>query len=76
MAATDTATQFGIGTISGQTKSLDESNSRLKTRAADAQRRLDLRREQLVQRFTSMETLLARLQNQGTTITNAMKSLR
>ncbi len=76
VAATDTATQFGIGTISGQTKSLDESNSRLKTRAADAQRRLDLRREQLVQRFTSMETLLARLQNQGTTITNAMKSLR
>ena len=75
VAATDTATQFGIGTISGQTKSLDESNSRLKTRAADAQRRLDLRREQLVQRFTSMETLLGRLQNQGTTITSAMKSL-
>ncbi len=75
VAATDLATQYGVGTISAQTKSIDDSNARLKTRAADAQRRLDLRREQLVQRFTAMETLLAKLQQQGSTITSAMKSL-
>lgn len=75
VTATDSATQFGIGTISAQTKSIDDSNARLKTRAADAQRRLDLRREQLVQRYTSMETLLAQLQQQGSTITSAVKSL-
>ena len=74
VTATDTATQFGSGTISAQTKSLDDSNARLKTRAVNAQRRLDLRREQLVQRYTSMETLLAQLQQQGATITSAMKS--
>jgi len=73
--ATDTVTQFGIGTVSSQTRALDDSNSRLKTRAADAQRRLDLRREQLVQRYTSMEKVLAQLQQQGATITSAVKSL-
>ncbi len=75
VAATDSVTQFGIGTISTQTKSIDESNARLKQRAADAQRRLDLRREQLVQRFTSMESLLAKLQQQGSTITSSLKAL-
>ena len=75
VTATDTVTQFGVGTVSSQTRALDDSNSRLKMRAADAQRRLDLRREQLVQRYTSMEKVLAQLQQQGATITSAVKSL-
>ena len=75
VAATDNATRFGIGTISTQTQTITDSTARLKQRAADAQRRLDARREALVARYTKMETVLAGLQRQASTISGLTNSL-
>jgi flagellar hook-associated protein 2 len=75
VTATDGITQFGIGTISQQTKSLDESSVRLQARADAAQKRLDEERIQLVARYSRMETLLSQLQQQGSVITNSLKQV-
>lgn len=76
VAATDRATQFGTGTISAQTMSLDNATRRLKLRQVDAQRRLDARREQLVAQFTRMETAMARVTAQGSSLTSQLKALQ
>ncbi len=75
VAATDDVTRFGVGAISAQTQSIDEATTRLKRRELDAQKRIDYRREQLVLRYTAMETALARLQQQGSTLTSSVKAL-
>lgn len=76
VAATDRATQFGTGTISAQTMSLDNATRRLRLRETDAQRRLDARREQLVAQFTRMETAIARVTAQGSSLTSQVKALQ
>ncbi len=68
VAAADRATQFGIGTISTQLKNLTQSAFRLKTREAEAQKRLDYRREQLVAQFTQMEVAISRLNQQRSSL--------
>ncbi len=76
VSATDRATQFGTGTISAQTMSLDNSTRRLKLRQTDAQRKLDARREQLVAQFTRMETAIARASSQGNYLSSQVKALQ
>jgi flagellar capping protein FliD len=47
----------------------------LNKRIADAQSRVDARREALVARFTSMELAMNRLQQQGNSLTASMVGL-
>ncbi|MBL0173439.1 MAG: flagellar filament capping protein FliD [Gemmatimonadaceae bacterium] len=75
VAAADKATQYGIGTISAQLKNLDQTAIRLKTREADAQKRLDYRREQLVAQFTQMEVAISRLNAQKASLTSSINAL-
>ncbi len=77
VAAADSATQFGIGTISAQLKSLSQASIRLKSRETQAQARLDYRREQLVAQFTQMEIAISRLNQQRgslSAITSALQN--
>ncbi len=75
VAAADKATQYGIGTISAQLKNLDQTAIRLKTREADAQKRLDFRREQLVAQFTRMEVAISRLNAQRGALSSSINAL-
>ena len=76
VTATDLATQYGTGTISAQKLTIDGAKTRLKSRQADAQRRLDARREQLVAQFTRMEQAMARITAQGSSLTSQLKALQ
>ncbi len=75
VTATDDVNRFGIGAISAQQKSITASTTRLKKRETDAQARLELRRTQLVSRYTAMEAALSRLQSQGDSLTSSMRAL-
>lgn len=76
VAATDKATQFGIGTISAQLKNIDQTTVRLKMRSNDAQRRLDDRREQLIAQFTQMEMAISRLNQQRSSLAAVTSALQ
>lgn len=76
VTAADKATQFGIGTISAQLKNIDQTTVRLKTRANDAQKRLDDRREQLVAQFTQMEIAISRLNQQRSSLAAVTSALQ
>ena len=76
VTATDAVTSFGNGPISAQKQTADDATARLKSRRVNAQRRLDDRRALLVAQFTKMETAIARLNAQGSTITGSLRSLR
>ena len=76
VTAADKATQFGIGTISAQLKNIDQTTVRLKSRAADAQKRLDDRREQLVAQFTQMEVAISRLNQQRSSLAAVTSALQ
>lgn len=75
VTATDNATRFGTGTISTQTLSIDENVRKLRTRADEASRRLEIKRADLVARYSQMEQTLSRLNSTKTYLTNAMSSL-
>ncbi|MEO7362675.1 MAG: flagellar filament capping protein FliD, partial [Gemmatimonadaceae bacterium] len=75
VTATDNATRFGTGTISTQTISIDENVRKLRTRADEAARRLELRRTDLVARYAQMETTLSRLNSTKSYLTSAITSL-
>ena len=76
VTATDAVTSFGDGPISAQKQTADDATARLKSRRVNAQRRLDDRRALLVAQFTKMETAIARLNAQGSSITGSLRSLR
>lgn len=76
VSATDRATSFGNGTISAQLQSITDSTARLKTREADARRRLEARREALIAQFTQMESALSRLNTQGTALSGLLSSIQ
>lgn len=76
VTATDKVTQYGIGTISAQLKSIDQNAVRLKTRQADAQKRLDFHRERLVAQFTQMEVAISRLNAQRGSLASFTNSLQ
>ena len=76
VSAADSATQFGIGTISSQLKNINENTILLKKREADAQKRVELKREQLVAQFTRMEEAMSRLTAQSSSLLSSMKGLQ
>ena len=75
VTATDNATRFGTGTISSQTTSIDDNVRKLRTRADEAARRLELKRTDLVARYAQMETTLSRLNGTRSYLTGAIASL-
>ena len=75
VTATDNATRFGTGTISTQTTSIDDNVRKLRTRADDAARKLEIRRADLVARYAQMETTLSRLNSTRSYLTGALASL-
>ncbi|WP_373061814.1 flagellar filament capping protein FliD [Gemmatimonas sp.] len=76
VTASDNATQFGIGTISAQLKNINQTTILLKKREADAQKRIELRREQLVSQFTRMEEAMSRLNSQSSSLLSSVKGLQ
>lgn len=76
VTAADNATQYGIGTISAQLKNLDAATLRLRSRATEAQKRLDYRREMLVQQFTNMEVAISRLNAQRSSLSAVTSALQ
>jgi flagellar hook-associated protein 2 len=76
VTATDNATQFGIGTISAQLKNINQNTILLKKRETDAQKRIELRREQLVAQFTRMEEAMSRLTSQSSSLLSSVKGLQ
>lgn len=74
--STDAATAFGVGSISSQIRSINESTFTLKRRESDAQKKLDARREQLVAQFTRMEQAMARLQQQSGSLLASVQGLQ
>ncbi|MGV3709520.1 MAG: flagellar filament capping protein FliD [Gemmatimonas sp.] len=75
VTATDNATRFGIGTISSQTSSIDESVRKLRIRADEAARRVELKRTDLVARYAQMESTLSSLNSTKSYLTSAIASL-
>jgi flagellar hook-associated protein 2 len=75
VTATDNATRFGIGTISSQTKSIDDNVRKLRTRADEAARRVELKRADLVSRYAQMESTLSSLNSTKSYLTSAISSL-
>ncbi len=76
VAATDRAISFSTGPISASIRNITENTIVLRRREADAQKRLDLRREQLVARYTRMEEAVARITSQGNSLLSSVKGLQ
>lgn len=74
--STDAATTFGTGAISAQINTITESTITLRRRENDAQKKLDLRREQLIQQYTRMEQAMARLNQQSGSLLASVKGLQ
>jgi flagellar hook-associated protein 2 len=77
--AMSTVTTFSTravdGTITSAISNITRNGVALNKRIADAQSRVDARREALVARFTSMELAMNRLQQQGNSLTASMVGL-
>ncbi len=76
VTATDNATRFGVGTISAQVASIDNSTVTLRLRETAARNKLVERRERLVADFTRMEDALSRLQSQSGTLLASVTGLQ
>lgn len=76
VAATDAATTFGSGSISLQLNSIQQDTFTLKARETDAQRRLDLRREQLIAQYTRMEEAMSRINQQSASLLASVRGLQ
>jgi flagellar capping protein FliD len=62
--------------VATQQDAIQRTITSLTTRADTVQQMLDRRQDLLVKQFTAMEAAIARIQSQGTAITNFMKSLQ
>lgn len=76
VTSTDAATTFGTGSISVQLSNITDNTFALKRREVDAQKKLDLRREQLVAQYTRMEQAIARLNQQSGSLLASMQGLQ
>jgi flagellar hook-associated protein 2 len=74
--ATDNATSFGAGPISTQMNSLSESMEKLRGREIEEKKRLELRREQLILRYTQMEEAMTRLTSQSNSLLSSVQGLQ
>jgi flagellar hook-associated protein 2 len=73
--ATTFTTRPVDGAITSAVSNITRSTASLNKRIADAQRRVDARREALTARFTAMELAMSRLQQQGNSLTASMAGL-
>ena len=74
--AADAIARSGDGSVAAQQEAIQRTITSLTTRADTVQQMLDRRKELLVNQFTAMEAAIARIQTQGTAITNFIKSLQ
>lgn len=74
--ASDNATRFGVGTISLNINTIISDVEKLRRRESDGNRRLEQRRQQLVQQYTRMEEALARLQSQSGSLLASAQALQ
>lgn len=74
--STDAATTFGTGVISAQLTTITESTISLRRREGNAQKKLGLRREQLIQQYTRMEQAMVRLNQQSGSLLASTKGLQ
>ena len=74
--AADAIARSGDGSVAAQQEAIQRTITSLTTRADTVQQMLDRRKELLVNQFTAMEAAIARIQTQGTAITNFVKSLQ
>ena len=64
------------GTIYLQQQQLEQSISRLSTRADTVTQQIDRRRAALIAQFSAMEAAISRIQSQGTSLTNFVSALQ
>lgn len=76
VAATDAATSFGNGAISVQIDTITQTTITLRQREADAQKRLESRRQQLIQQYTRMEEAVSKLRQQSGSLLASMQGLQ
>lgn len=76
VTATDNATRYGEGAISTNITNIIQNVYTLKGKESDAQKRLEQRREQLVQQYTRMEEALSRLQQQSNSLISSVSGLQ
>lgn len=74
--AADQVTRAATGTVAQQLTSIDNAITSLNARADDMQRRLDVRRETLVQAYTRMEAAMSQFQSQGTFLSGQIKMMQ
>jgi Flagellar capping protein len=72
----DAIARSGDGLVADMTESIQSQIDSLTARSTDIQARLDQRRTTLTQQFTKMESALAVLQAQSTTLANQINSLQ
>ncbi len=71
----DLVLKSGTGTVALQQSSAQSGIASLERREVDIQARLDRRRESLVAQFVKMESLMGRLQSQGSWLTSQVNAL-
>ena len=76
VTATDSATAFGTGPVSTQIRNIDDGAFALRAKKADAERRLEQRRQRLIEQFSRMEGALSQLNAQGSALSQQIKSLQ
>lgn len=76
VTATDAATSFGNGAISVQVDTITQTTITLRQREADAQKRLESRRQQLIQQYTRMEEAVSKLKQQSGSLLASMQGLQ
>jgi flagellar hook-associated protein 2 len=74
--AADVIARSGDGAIATQQDAINRTITSLKTRADTVQQMLDRRKDVLVAQFTAMESAIARIQSQGTAITNFLNAVK
>lgn len=74
--ATDAATSFGNGSISVQLDTITQTTITLRRREADAQKRLEMRRQQLIMQYTRMEEAVSKLKQQSGSLLSSMQGLQ
>jgi flagellar hook-associated protein 2 len=74
--AADAIARSGDGAIAMQQDAISRTITSLTTRADTIQGQLDRKKESLIAQFTAMEAAIAKIQTQGTAITNFITSMR
>jgi flagellar hook-associated protein 2 len=74
--AADVIARSGDGAVATQQEAIQRTITSLTTRADTVQQMLDRRKQLLVAQFTAMESAIARIQSQGTAITNFLNAVK